>query len=474
MFFHTPEFLVLLLLNMVVFYMFPRSRLYVLALGNAVFYGATGVGYLALFIAVAAITFVCTLGIRGRHGILLLTATIVLNVANLVCFKYAMFMLTNVERLAGIELVEMETFFSKMILPVGISFYTFQLIAYAVDVYKGKLEATRSPIQFWVFISFFGQLVAGPIMRGKDFLPQIERLTNIRFSGSNMRIGAAYFCLGLVKKIVFADDIAEEVNVLFERSEQLNGMEGWAAAYLFAFQIYFDFSAYSEMAVGIGYFFGMKLDINFRTPYISGSGTEFWRRWHITLSSFIKDYIYIPLGGSRQGRFRQYTNLFIAMTVSGLWHGAAWTFLAWGMFHGLLLVAHKIYSGALGANRLDALREHMLYRALTIIAFFHITCIGWVFFRADGIGNALGMVGRMLQIHPSQWNGSVALLFTVAAGLYILHIAEYLFRKHAGRIGSLWHGLVPSPLRGLAYAGLIWLIILFLRGEESSFIYFQF
>lgn len=474
MFFHTPEFFTFLLITMFVYYKFPGSRLWLLAFANIVFYGAAGFGFLLLFIAVTIVNFLLSLKLNGKYGRLIMIFTISLNVLNLAFFKYSLLLLSMLEKAAGIELVRADMFFASFVLPVGISFYTFQLISYLVDVYKGKIQPSRNLSEFWVFISFFGHLVAGPIMRGKDFLPQIEQMRGIRYEFSNMQIGAAYLALGLFKKIVLADALAQIADKMFNSAAALTGIDSWIAAYLFAFQIYFDFSAYSDMAVGIGFLFGMKLDVNFRTPYLSANGTEFWRRWHITLSSWIKDYIYIPLGGSRRGPVRQYANLFLAMTISGLWHGAAVTFLLWGMFHGGLLIVHKLYDMAKNKLGLSGLNDSRFYHYCAVIVFFHLTCIGWVLFRAESFSKAVHMIKEMADVHPSQLNGTNAVLLLAVFGLFLLHIAEYLARKHSGKLSSVWHRFIPSPVRGLSYALFIAILVLFLRGEETSFIYFQF
>jgi len=362
------------------------------------------------------------------------------------------------------------------VLPIGISFYTFQMIAYLVDIYKGKIEPCKSFLDFWVFIAFFAQLIAGPIMRGKDLIPQVEGLGKIRIDNKRIKLGLAYLALGLFKKIILADHISVYADSFFNRGTALSGGEVWIAAYLFAFQIYFDFSAYSEMALGVGHLFGITLDLNFKTPYLSQNPTEFWKRWHITLSNWIKDYIYIPLGGSRSGEVRQQANLFLAMAISGLWHGAAWTFIAWGMFHGVLLIGHKIYMKITARLGLNNLKEKKVYYYLSIFTFFHLTCIGWVFFRAKGMGNALNLVLKMLTANPLVFLADKGLLkyFLIIAILFALHIFEYFVREKNYQVLKIWYTYFPSPIRGLAYTLLIVILVIFMQNEQNSFIYFQF
>ncbi|MCD1260479.1 MBOAT family protein [Paenibacillus athensensis] len=473
MLFHTPEFFVLLTVILILYYAMPKSRIVIMALANAVFYAATGAAYFVLFFGIVSLVYALSRQLHSKYGKLVYGLSLVIVIGNLAFFKYSLFALHNVERALGIQWLAMDSFLAKVALPIGISFYTFQLIAYLVDVRKGKLQPSRSWIEFWVFISYFAHSLAGPILRGSDFLPQLERVAEIRFSPSRFKLGLAYLCMGLVKKVVLADWITPYADSFFAKGAAMSGGEAWVAAYLFAFQIYFDFSAYSEMAVGIGYMMGVRLDLNFKTPYLSGSATEFWRRWHITLSSWIRDYIYIPLGGSRKGEIRQYANLVAAMAISGLWHGAAWTFVVWGLFHGGLQVAHKMYTGLLGKLGLGKLPEFRLYRWLTIAVFFHLVCISWVLFRVEGIRTALHLIKKMLLLPQLSFAG-LAPYLAVAAGLFLLHIAEYNVRKRAGTISIYWHRYVPAFLRGAVYTAFIVAVILMMKSGQNNFIYFKF
>ncbi|TNJ61986.1 MBOAT family protein [Paenibacillus hemerocallicola] len=473
MLFHTPEFIALMIVSLVFFYAFPRWRIPILTIANMIFYVVAGVGNLLLFLAMTAFTYYCSKALRGPYSRFFLWFSIVVNVANLVFFKYTTFLIRSAENWLSIKLLTDNSFLLKIVLPIGISFYTFQMIAYLVDVYKKRWEPAQSLLRFWVFISFYAHLVAGPIMRGKEFMPQIDNLRKIRFSAANFRLGAFFLTLGIFKKVVLADYLTPHVDEFFSRTATLTGAEGWVAAYMFAFQIFFDFSAYSEMALGIAYFFGMELAVNFRTPYLSQNPTEFWRRWHITLSNWIKDYIYIPLGGSRNGEVRQYTNLFIAMTISGIWHGASWTFVAWGMFYGLLATIHKLYMMIKEKLGLGFLDKSFIYRFIAIVVFFHITCIAWVLFRVNGLRDALSLIKRMLRPEAFQFTGLNVYLGIVVL-LFGLHVVEYFLHKHRSGLSEWWHKYFPAPVRAVVYTGIAALLILFLRGEQNTFIYFQF
>lgn len=473
MLFHTPEFFVLLAISLALYYAFPRWRIGILTVANMAFYAVAGLGSLLLFLGITAFTYGCSKLLNGSWGRTALFVAIAVNVANLVFFKYTVFLLRSAENLLSIHLIADDSFWLQIVLPIGISFYTFQMIAYLVDVYQKRWQPAHSLLRFWVFISFFAHLVAGPIMRGSEFMPQVDRVAQLRLSASQLRLGVFFLALGLFKKLVLADALTPHVDALFARTAELSGAEAWIAAYLFAFQIFFDFSAYSEMALGIGYLFGMELAVNFRTPYISGNPGEFWRRWHITLSSWIRDYIYIPLGGSRKGEKRQYANLFIAMTISGIWHGASWTFVAWGMFYGALAIAHKLYATFKRKLGLEALDRHLLYRVLCVIVFFHLTCIAWVMFRAATLREALSLIKRMLRPEAFQFS-AIAVYPAVALLLYVLHLIEYTLQTHRETWSAKWRRFFPAPVRGAVYAVIASLLVLSMKGEQNSFIYFQF
>ncbi|NQX66262.1 MBOAT family protein [Paenibacillus alba] len=476
MMFNTPEFALLLVITMCMYYLIPRHRLWLLTAANLIFYGVVGPGYLLLFGVISLAVYLCGLGIEytSRWRRILLTLGILLTSSNLIFFKYTDFALRSIEKVLSIHLVAHQSEWLHYALPLGISFYTFELISYLVDVYKGRIPAERSLLRFWMFIMFFAHMIAGPIMRGKEFLPQIRQLDTIRFNPAQLRLGAFFIVLGLAKKMGIADQLAPYCDSFFSQASTLSGAEGWTASVLYAFQIYCDFSGYSDMAVGIGYLFGLELARNFNTPYLSTNATEFWRRWHITLSSWIRDYIYISLGGSRRGEVRQYANLFAAMTISGFWHGSQWTFIAWGMYQGGLLIGHKLYVNLLQKLRIIQIQTYIWYRMLSLFVFFLLTCLGWVIFRTEGIHVAAGLIIRMLNpkalIMP-QW---VWHFWWIAGGLYALHVLEWYLLNRLDRVSSLWHSWIPSPIRAAVYSFLVLVFLYMLKQGQSSFIYFQF
>ncbi|WP_051330853.1 MBOAT family O-acyltransferase [Aneurinibacillus terranovensis] len=464
MLFHTPEFFFLLILTFISYYLFRNARLVLLSIANGLFYAAASWGFLFLFLGVSFASYRIARLIPGKNGRMWTAIGILINAANLLFFKYSLFVLHNIETITGWQLVTPHSFWSSIVLPVGISFYTFQLIAYLVDVRKGLIKPTNSYLHFWVFIAFFAHQLAGPIMRGNEFMPQVEKTRSLHLHPADFKYGVYLIMWGLAKKIMIADKLSPIVQQYFESPASLHAMQAWVGAYLFGFQIYADFSGYSDMAVGLGYLFGYRLPINFRTPYISGNATEFWRRWHITLSSWIRDYIYIPLGGSRKGKIRKDVNLLASMLISGLWHGAMWTFVIWGFLHGVLLIIHKWYitlinkwtsaptraqanvsststtkpvaetesrrvstSGSSSRFEQRSSAVHSIgndtesevripakssiaaqigkgcYRILAVFIFFQLTTLTWVFFRAKSVADAFLYIRGMLS--PASWTG---------------------------------------------------------------------
>jgi alginate O-acetyltransferase complex protein AlgI len=476
MIFHSPEFLVFLIALLIPFYAFRKARIPLLVIANAVFYGASGFGLLLLFMAMTVITFLTVHGMRRWRP--LFWIGIAANAGNLLFFKYTLMIMDTVERIAGRHLLLTDLArdwvtdgSGALILPVGISFYTFQLIAYIIDVRRGDLEPTRNLFKFWVFISVFPQLIAGPIMRGSELMPQVDDLPNRTVRWPEIRYGLYLIFVGLIKKTVFADNLENLVNPLFADIPSLSPEQAWIAACLFGFQIYFDFSAYSDMALGLGHLLGLKLAVNFRTPYLSGSPKEFWDRWHISLSRWIRDYIYIGLGGNRKGMLRTQINLFAAMLISGLWHGAAWHFVAWGAVHGLILIAHRWMLALNRIDRVKKVRSSFPYRVLAAAAFFPIVTWTWVFFRAETLSGAWDMTRLMSQVNLTALVAHP--LFALVACLYALHVVEWFIREKEAVADRIWHW-VPAVFRGAVYAALILLIFFNMKGETYEFIYFQF
>lgn len=364
----------------------PRAGIMVLVGASLVFYGSWKPIYTLLFLTSIGCNF--GLGLlmadplrRRQFGMLGVT----LNLAALCYFKYANFLLDTASGLSGVQLP-----LANIILPLGISFFTFQQIAYLVDVMRGA-KVERDIVSYTLFVSFFPHLIAGPLVHHAEMIPQFKRAGSTRTAGMAAR-GVAIFVAGLFKKVVIADNLAQFVSPVFAHVDgggSVAAAWAWLATLGYTLQIYFDFSGYSDMALGLGLLFGIRLPVNFRSPYRATSIIEFWRRWHITLSRFLRDYLYIPLGGNRRGAVRRYANLLLTMLLGGLWHGAGWNFVVWGGLHGLYLcVNHVWHSGRGAAENSGSAIAKVAGWALTFVA----VVIAWVFFRAGTMHGAWQML----------------------------------------------------------------------------------
>ena len=365
------------------------AKLWLIA-ASIFFYGWWNPIYLPLLGAVMAFTYLVGKRLSRRPSKPLLAFGVAALLGVLGWFKYANFFIANVDALTGFDWTV-----GAIVLPLAISFFTFQKIAYLVDSYKGLTKDTR-PLEFTLFVVFFPQLIAGPIVHWKEILPQFKSAGVYRPQAENFAIGIAIFALGLFKKAVLADGIAAYATPTFTAAEAglaPDLLTAWGAALAYTFQLYFDFSGYSDMAIGAARMFGILLPLNFNSPYKARSISDFWRRWHMTLSRFLRDYLYVPLGGNRRGEARRYGNLMATMLLGGLWHGAGWTFVLWGGLHGLYLAVNHAWQRAVPA-RLAAKRW---YRGAAWSLTFLVVVIAWVPFRAptlDGAGRMLaGMAG---------------------------------------------------------------------------------
>lgn len=381
--FSTIEFWVLFIVLLCGFSIAKRHLMskvmYLLAFSMFFYYKANGVLVL-MMVVMATIDFYLSKFLRRsidrRSRLLAVSFSVIMNVGVLLYFKYYCFLIESINDIWSVSF-----HLPDIILPVGISFYVFQSIAYIVDVYKRKVEPAKKWISYMFFVSFFPIIVAGPIMRASKFLPQIES----QRSASTKQIwgGLWLLLLGVVKKAVFADYIMQFNNWVFTSPADYTGIETLLAVIGYSAQIYCDFSGYSDMAIGVGAILGYDLGVNFDRPYRSSSITDFWRRWHISLSSWIRDYLYIPMGGSRHGKIRTYLNLFVSMTIAGIWHGASWTFLLWGAMHGLGLIVNKIYT-----SYIHLFKSSFFSKLIGGILTFGFVTILWPLFACGTIENA--------------------------------------------------------------------------------------
>ncbi len=410
-------------LALLLYYAAPgRARHLILTALSYLFYGWANPLFVVLLLVSTLIDYVAGLVIaahpqgevggapvgRARAARLALVASICSNVGLLGFFKYFNFGVENLDALAdsiGLPQLGLDVAF-KVTLPLGISFYTFQSMSYTIDVYRGRAGALRNFIDFACYVSMFPQLVAGPIIRFSEVADQLASRTH---TVEKFARGIAFFSLGLSKKVLLANPCGKIADLVFDAGSR-SPLEAWYGVTAYAFQIYFDFSGYSDMAIGLGLMIGFVFPKNFDSPYLSESITEFWHRWHISLSTWLRDYLYLPLGGNRRGPARTYVNLFLVMLIGGLWHGAAWNFVIWGGLHGLLLAAERV--------RGKAALYGGLPRPLRIAMTFVIVLVTWVFFRAPDLPQALAYLGDMLALSAVQ-EGAGLLAGLVYARYYL-------------------------------------------------------
>jgi alginate O-acetyltransferase complex protein AlgI len=424
-----------------IFYSFWNPKFCILmALSTAVSYGA-GLGFLRWNDA--------------RHRRLCLILPIVFDLALLGTFKYANFALSSVNWLSEAAHLNIRAPLFNIVLPIGISFYTFHTITYIVDCYRGVIRPTRNLFEFSCYVSLFSQLVAGPIVRFRQVEGDLENIEHAN-QGANLERGWTFFVIGMVKKVLIADLIAYIINPALAQWQLLSTFDTWLCVLGYTYQLYFDFSGYSDMAVGLGAMFGIRLPQNFDSPYKAASISDFWKRWHMSLSSVLRDYLYIPMGGSRHGEWKTCHNLMITMLLGGLWHGANWTFVAWGAYHGLLLIISKYSQSALAV-------WPTYLRKLTTFA---MVVIGWVLFRSANFSMASGLLRAMfswkLGVHLNTEISLVGLLFLAGS---LAHFGPNTFE-----LRCRW-----STRQAVALGLLLMACVVFIYGgKQSPFLYFQF
>lgn len=434
------------------------------------FYGWWDARFLSLIVISTLVDYVVGLKLtatdspKARKG--LVTISLVVNLGMLGFFKYFNFFAESLQTALLQYDIHVDPRFLDIVLPVGISFYTFQTLSYTIDIYRKKIGPCRSLLDFGVFVSFFPQLVAGPIERASHLIPQVEKERRVTYQ--DVREGAWLLLLGFFKKVVVADNMAMISGQVFDNPEGAHGLMVIIGIYAFAWQIYGDFSGYSDIARGLSKLMGFDLMHNFRMPYFATNPSDFWRRWHISLSTWLRDYLYIPLGGSRGSNFKTYRNLLLTMILGGLWHGAAWNFVLWGIFHGGILCLHRLFEPFFAKIASLWRRFPRFGHLFSIVLFFQVTCIGWLLFAVKDVGDIATLAGNLVQ--PFALNGKMAILSIVffASPLIFLDIAQE-------RIGSdLFVKSWPKVARLVVYMVLLSYILLCGVATGETFIYFQF
>ncbi len=477
MIFSTLEFAIFMTVVFLLYWGIPqRFRYIVLLAANLYFYAFYDVKYLLVLFATTVISYFIAIAIEkegreeagdGGRKKLIFIVGLVTTLAFLFVFKYLNFTIYSVEKVLSLFRMPVQESTLKLIMPVGISFYTFEMVSYLTDVYRGTIAAERNFFKYSLFVSFFPNISSGPIERAGHFLPQLDE--EKVFDYDRTVYGTRLLLLGLVKKVVFADMLAKYVNAVFDHVPEMTGICFLWATFLYTFQIYCDFSGYSDMALGLAGMLGFELPVNFKAPYYASSIRDFWGRWHISLSTWLKDYVYIPLGGNRCSKARRDLNLLITFLVSGIWHGASWTFILWGMIHGICQVVE---------NRIREFKGGISNKAVSTVLTFLVVSFAWLFFRANSITEAIHAVRYMfadLSIQNAMLRMTMSWRSVLKTFLAITAVMVYdrlSFKR------DLIAGLskVNMPVRWALYfvLGILVLAMGANNGSTQEFIYFRF
>ena len=446
------------------------------------FYGSFRLEYLLLLLLSVFLNYGIALGMKGKKragG--LLAAGVAVNLAALVYFKYMDFFIGNWNYISGMELPLLH-----VALPVGISFFTFQQISYLADCYKGEIE-TKGFLDYMLSIVYFPKLVEGPLVIYAEWEPELAGAGEKGFDAEKFMRGVCQFVMGMMKKVILADTFGGAVDYGYSNLEIMHGWDALLIVVFYALQLYFDFSGYCDMALGVSRMFGIELPVNFNSPYQAGNIVEFWKRWHITLNRFFTKYIYIPLGGNRKGRARMYGNLLIVFLVSGIWHGAGWNFILWGMLHGVLYVLTRMWM-----NRRGAFHGRKVPRVISVPLTFCYTAFAWVYFRAENAAQGNRLISLLFSGDYARVNRNLAGYFNLDEFWYILKVLrldgwEYghyilmgaitvfslllvFFGKNAAGVADK---IKPKPWTAVLFAGaMLWCVLAF--AGVSTFLYFNF
>ena len=467
MLFNSLAFGIFLIVALIFFWSSPKShRVYILLGLSYFFYMFSFPIYFFLLLVLTVLNFALALEIarKPKYAKHFMILAITLDLFSIGFFKYANFTIQSFGSTLNFFGAGASFSLLDITLPLGISFFTFQMMSYVVDTYRGH-PAEESFVNFAAYVSFFPQLVAGPIVRPDVLLPQIKG--DHVYDEDRAVLGIFLIVQGLVKKVAFADFFGVYVEGVYADPTGYSGLATLFAAYAYAFQIYFDFSGYTDIAIGCGKLFGFEIPINFNLPYISLSPREFWRRWHISLSTWLRDYLYIPLGGNKKGgRGRVYFNLMTTMILGGLWHGASWTFVIWGFYHGALISIQRLLEERFEGVRKLFSGSSTLVSIASAFVTFHLVCLGWVIFRAESVSKAGTVLANIFTAAPGAKTVQMQIVLMLAlAGLSHMVRSKWKMEE--------WFVRLPAPVQAFGYALATIVIFLFFT-EEQRFIYFQF
>jgi alginate O-acetyltransferase complex protein AlgI len=444
-----------------------RPQNWLLLAASYYFYGVWDWRFLSLIVGSTLVDYAVAIAIEKaeapRRRKRLLWLSLAFNFGMLGFFKYFNFFADGLGDMFAMAGWRLDPVTLRVILPIGISFYTFMTVSYVIDVYRREIPATRSLLNFAVFVAYFPHLVAGPILRASLLLPQIA--SPRRIARSQIMEGLWLMGWGLFQKVFVADNLAALVDAVYGAGTAPRGGDVLVATWAFAFQIYGDFAGYSNMARGMSKLMGIELNVNFRFPYFVTSPQAFWRHWHISLSTWLRDYLYIPLGGNRGTSFQTKRNLFVTMVLGGLWHGAAWTFVLWGVYQGLVL------GFARGIAEWRIPLRHTWQKVLLGVVMFHVTCYGWLIFRAQSASQIADFTRRLatdLIVTSSTWDALLVPLLLIISPLLVVHVYQ---ARHDDELAVL---RLPTAARYAVYGAVFWLVLVFGNVQGGEFIYFQF
>lgn len=478
MLFNSLQFAIFLPVVFLLYWALPqKGRIWLLLAASYYFYMSWKAAYIILIFFTTVVSFLGGLALErtssAKQKKVILSAVLIACLGVLFVFKYFNFLSHSLDRFCQWTAIPLHPITLKLLLPVGISFYTFQTLSYVIDVYRGQTPAEHSLVTYAAFISFFPQLVAGPIERSGNLLGQLKKPKTFHYQEA--ADGVKLLAWGFFKKLVVADNLAVYVDQVYNALPMYQGFTLILATIFFTFQIYCDFSGYSDIAAGTAKLFGVQLMTNFKSPYFSASFKEFWSRWHISLSSWFRDYVYIPLGGNRVGKLRNSINLLLTFLVSGLWHGASWTFVLWGGIHGGLQIAERLLG--LTGKKGEKEKRH----PLNVIVVFILVCLAWIFFRANGISDAVYVFSHMLDgiaepvsyLRQAFYDMHIQMGRALQLSFYLLILTIYDYASLKGDVIA-WVGRQKTVLRYMLYFALLTFVIFNRSVAKSDFIYFQF